>query len=101
MPKQRVLQFRCLGFFSDLIRKSSDYYRVSNVRSRTDTQKPQRYTIETTKKGVKKMTENADVIFVGNKPPMSYVLAIITALSSGNTKEIYTESPRSSDNHSS
>lgn len=39
-------------------------------------------------KGVKKMTENADVIFVGNKPPMSYVLAIITAFSSSNTKEI-------------
>jgi len=39
-------------------------------------------------KGVKKMTENADVIFVGNKPPMSYVLAIITSLSSGNLKEI-------------
>ena len=34
------------------------------------------------------MTENADVIFVGNKPPMSYVLAIITALSSGAPKEI-------------
>ena len=34
------------------------------------------------------MTENADVIFVGNKPPMSYVLAIITALSSGTSKEI-------------
>jgi DNA-binding protein Alba len=29
-----------------------------------------------------------DVIFVGNKPPMSYVLAIITAFSSGSTKEI-------------
>ena len=43
---------------------------------------------ETTKKGVKKMTENADVIFVGNKPPMSYVLAIITSLSAGNSKEI-------------
>ena len=40
------------------------------------------------KKGVKKMAENADVIFVGNKPPMSYVLAIITSLSSGNLKEI-------------
>lgn len=39
-------------------------------------------------KGVKEMTENADVIFVGNKPPMSYVLAIITSLSSGNLKEI-------------
>src|SRR4030043_291729 len=39
-------------------------------------------------KGVNKMTENADVIFVGNKPPMSYVLAIITSLSSGAPKEI-------------
>ena len=34
------------------------------------------------------MTENSDVIFVGNKPPMSYVLAIITSLSAGNGKEI-------------
>jgi DNA-binding protein len=35
-----------------------------------------------------KMAEKQqDVIFVGNKPPMSYVLAIITAFS-GNTKEI-------------
>lgn len=34
------------------------------------------------------MTENAGVIFVGNKPPMSYVLAIITSLSAGNMNEI-------------
>ena len=35
------------------------------------------------------MTEKVnDVIFVGNKPPMSYVLAIITAFSSGIGKEI-------------
>jgi DNA-binding protein len=34
------------------------------------------------------MTENRDVIFVGNKPPMSYVLAIITSLSASNAKEI-------------
>ena len=34
------------------------------------------------------MAENADVIFVGNKPPMSYVLAIITSLSSGKINEI-------------
>lgn len=34
------------------------------------------------------MTENADVIFIGNKPPMSYVLAIITSLSQGDLKEI-------------
>ena len=35
------------------------------------------------------MTEKAnDVIFVGNKPPMSYVLAIITSLASGTLNEI-------------
>ena len=35
------------------------------------------------------MTEKAnDVIFVGNKPPMSYVLAIIARLSAANLKEI-------------
>jgi len=41
-----------------------------------------------TKRSQNKVTNNADVIFVGNKPPMNYVLAIITALSSGATKEI-------------
>jgi DNA-binding protein len=45
----------------------------------------QRYTKD---KGGKDMAENADVIFVGNKPPMSYVLAIITSLSSGKVNEI-------------
>jgi len=40
---------------------------------------------KTTKKPVEKKPE---VIFIGNKPPMSYVLAVITALSSGATTEI-------------
>jgi DNA-binding protein Alba len=40
------------------------------------------------KRSEEKMAEKQDVIFVGNKPPMSYVLAIITAFSSGNPKEI-------------
>jgi len=40
------------------------------------------------KESVKKMAEESDVIFVGNKPPMSYVLAIITAFSGGNTKDV-------------
>jgi DNA-binding protein len=34
------------------------------------------------------MTENSSVVFVGNKPPMSYVLAIITSLSSSGAKEV-------------
>ena len=32
--------------------------------------------------------KSSDVVFVGNKPPMSYVLAIITAFSSAGKKEI-------------
>ena len=34
------------------------------------------------------MADKQDSIFVGNKPPMNYVLAIITAFSSGTAKEI-------------
>ncbi|MCW4006356.1 MAG: DNA-binding protein Alba [Candidatus Bathyarchaeota archaeon] len=37
---------------------------------------------------MKNTEKQQDVIFVGNKPPMSYVLAIITAFSSGSLKEI-------------
>jgi len=34
------------------------------------------------------MTENQGIVFIGRKPAMSYVLAIITSLSSSNGKEI-------------
>ena len=34
------------------------------------------------------MTENAGIVFIGRKPAMSYVLAIITSLSSSSAKEI-------------
>jgi archaea-specific DNA-binding protein len=34
------------------------------------------------------MTQNPRVVFVGNKMPMDYVMAIITGLSSGDGKEI-------------
>jgi DNA-binding protein len=34
------------------------------------------------------MTEKSDVIFVGSKPPMSYVLAVVTGFSSGDVKEL-------------
>jgi DNA-binding protein len=37
------------------------------------------------KKAVEKKPE---VIFIGNKPPMSYVMAVITAMSSGSISEI-------------
>lgn len=34
------------------------------------------------------MSEKSGIVFIGNKPPMSYVLAIITDLSASNTKEV-------------
>ena len=34
------------------------------------------------------MAEKSGIVFGGNKPPMSYVLAIITSLSAPNAKEI-------------
>ena len=40
---------------------------------------------KTTNKTVKK---DPEVVFIGNKPPMSYVMAVMTALSSGASTEI-------------
>ena len=36
----------------------------------------------------KPLEKKPDVVFIGNKPPMSYVMAIMTALSSGAITEI-------------
>ena len=50
--------------------------------------------IETVAEEPKKMVENPpekknpEVVFIGNKPPMSYVMAVMTALSSGDITEI-------------
>ena len=44
---------------------------------------------EEQKEPVKKTVEKApEVVFIGNKPPMSYVMAVMTALSSGAVTEI-------------
>ena len=34
------------------------------------------------------MAERSGIVFIGSKPPMSYVLAIITSLSASNANEI-------------
>jgi DNA-binding protein Alba len=34
------------------------------------------------------MAERSGIVFIGSKPPMDYVLAIITSLSASNAKEI-------------
>ncbi len=44
--------------------------------------------VEAPKKAAKPVERNPEVIFIGNKPPMSYVMAVITAMSSGNVSEI-------------
>jgi len=36
----------------------------------------------------KPLEKKPDVVFIGNKPPMSYVMAVMTALSSGAINEI-------------
>jgi len=55
-----------------------------------DSEKPTPKTVaEEPKKTTKKPAEKKpDVVFVGNKPPMSYVMAVMTALSSGAITEI-------------
>ncbi len=34
------------------------------------------------------MAEKSNIVFIGNKPPMNYVLAIITSLSASNAKAV-------------
>ncbi|MEM3736973.1 MAG: DNA-binding protein Alba [Candidatus Bathyarchaeia archaeon] len=34
------------------------------------------------------MSKEANTVFIGKKPPMSYVLAVITSFNSGETKEV-------------
>jgi DNA-binding protein len=55
-----------------------------------DSEKPTPKTVsEEPKKTTKKPAEKkSDVVFVGNKPPMSYVMAVMTALSSDAINEI-------------
>ena len=76
--------YRC--FFNGLIRKN--FYKLESDVSVTSQTQVTVTLHKANTKGVKKMTQNADVIFVGNKPPMSYVLAIITSFSSGTLKEV-------------
>ena len=40
------------------------------------------------KSTVKTSPKKPEVVFIGNKPPMSYVLAVITAFSSNSTNEV-------------
>jgi DNA-binding protein len=50
--------------------------------------KPQPAVEESKKTAEQPKEKKPEVIFIGNKPPMSYVMAVITAMSSGNISEI-------------
>jgi len=39
-------------------------------------------------KGVMEMSEKSGIVFIGSKTPMDYVLAVITSLSAGDSKEV-------------
>lgn len=43
---------------------------------------------KTAEKPKEKAEKKPEVVFIGNKPPMSYVMAVITAMSSGTINEI-------------
>jgi DNA-binding protein len=51
-------------------------------------EKKNEQSVEKPTKVVKPTERKPEVIFIGNKPPMSYVMAVITAMSSGKTDEI-------------
>jgi DNA-binding protein len=39
-------------------------------------------------KGVMEMAEKSGIVFIGNKTPMDYVLAVMTRISASNAKEV-------------
>jgi DNA-binding protein len=49
---------------------------------------PETVAVEPKKTPKKPLEKKPDVVFIGNKPPMSYVMAVMTALSSGAITEI-------------
>jgi archaea-specific DNA-binding protein len=49
---------------------------------------PKTAVVEPKKTTGKTLEKKPEVVFVGNKPPMSYVMAVMTALSSGELTEI-------------
>ncbi|TRO50944.1 hypothetical protein E2P61_07410, partial [Candidatus Bathyarchaeota archaeon] len=51
-------------------------------------EKKNEQSVEKPTKVVKPTERKPEVIFIGSKPPMSYVMAVITAMSSGKTDEI-------------
>ena len=66
--------------------------KIEETKSQPTTENQEKTTTKTPpkkpEKTIKKSTKKPEVVFIGNKPPMSYVMAIITAFSSNSTNEI-------------
>jgi len=67
--------------------------KAEEKKTEQEAEKQEKVEVETVaeepKKQVEKpMEKKPEVIFIGNKPPMSYVMAVITAMSSGAITEI-------------
>ena len=66
--------------------------KIEETKSQPTTENQEKTTTKTPpkkpEKTIKKSTKKPEVVFIGNKPPMSYVMAIITTFSSNSTNEI-------------
>ena len=66
--------------------------KIEEPKSQPATEKQEKSVTKTSLekpvKPIKKPTKKPEVVFIGNKPPMSYVMAVITAFSSNSTNEI-------------
>jgi DNA-binding protein len=62
--------------------------KAEETKPKQAAENPEKAAEKTVAEEPKKTAENPEVIFIGNKPPMSYVMAVITALSSGAITEI-------------
>ena len=66
--------------------------KIEDPKSQPEAKNQEKSAIKTApkkpEKTINKSTKKPDVVFIGNKPPMSYVMAIITAFSSNSANEV-------------
>jgi DNA-binding protein Alba len=66
--------------------------KIEEPKSQPAAEKQEKTTAKTSpkkpEKTIKKSAKKPEVVFIGSKPPMSYVMAVITAFSSNSTNEI-------------
>ena len=66
--------------------------KIEETKSQPTSENKEKSAIKTApkkpEKTINKSTKKPDVVFIGNKPPMSYVMAIITAFSSNDANAV-------------